>query len=568
MTDLKRLPGCGFLTATPHESQAPLLTPETVSADYYLMMPVLRGIVQNELDPAVDRLEEHGGETHRAHMDRLGKLGALGIEIPERFGGLELGPIAAACAMEALGTANSGSFLATYGAHTGIGTAPLLYFGTEEQKAKYLPGIAAGWSLAAYALTEPNSGSDALAAKTRAEHQPDGTWVLNGEKAFITNGGLADVFTVLAKADGKNTCFLVERGMPGFETGAEERKHGIRGSSTRGLSFQDVHLPPEALLGEVGKGHKIVLNTLNLGRFKIGAVCTGALKSSLRSAVEYAKQRTQFGRSVSEFGAIRRMIARTAVDLYACESMTYAVAGLLEDALSAKPQGDAAARAIHEYSVECALLKAFASDALYAAADREVQILGGNGVTEDYPAERRLRDSRTIRIFEGTNEVNRLAAIGTFLNRMVKGEIELPADEGNAAILGYGPEKYSAALLRFIMHTAKMFGAGIIEEQEVLMTIAGLMERLFALQCSVAREKSLAAGTPARRFAEVASGLLAHDLFQALILAANYIGGYAEFRHISQDTELRLDINCAIGPQLALEKKMAAVVITSGGYPL
>jgi alkylation response protein AidB-like acyl-CoA dehydrogenase len=575
MGDQKNIKGCAFLEFGCTDNG--LMTPERFPADVRSVREYALAFARGAIDPAADALESNESDRYRPLLRRLGELGYLGIGIPEEFGGIGADILAVTAVLEGLSRCESMSFVATYSVHTGIGTAPLLYFGTDAQRERYLPRLADGSCIASYALTEPGSGSDALAARTVAVQQPDGSWILNGEKAFITNAGLSDVFTVFAKVDGKPTCFIVERGTPGFTIGAEEHKLGLRGSSTCALGFVDAHLPPGALLGEVGQGHKIVLNTLNLGRFKVGVACLGQMKRSLDAAVAYAAERRQFGRSLDSFGAIRRMLAATAVDTWVGESMVYRLVGMLQQALSPEPRGDTAAAAIHEVAVECALVKTALAGMLSAAADREVQILGGNGLMEDYPAERCLRDARIMRIIEGTDEINKIAAVTEVVKRIKRGKIVLEGDAFPATELRTDAEAHIGSLVSRMREdlqgalTAAMtaFGAGLPEQQEIVLDLADMMGRLFAAESAFLRLRSLAADHPVRTFAEAATLLFlqqeraaAMAEFERVIVAAVAASPVT----ITRRSALLAPTD-ALGDTIGLQRLVADMVVTAHGYP-
>jgi alkylation response protein AidB-like acyl-CoA dehydrogenase len=480
-----------------------VFTRERLNDEQRMIGRTAEEFVDKEVLPVLDRLEQKDWALARTLGQRCGELGLLATDVPEAYGGLDLDKVSAVVVGEAIG--RSASFATTFGAQTGLAITPILCFGTEEQKQKYLQRLVSAEIIGAYALSESGSGSDALGARARATKQADGSFVLNGEKMWITNGGFADIFIVFAKVDEAFSAFIVERGFPGVSTGKEEHKLGILGSSTTPLILQDAKVPAASLLGEIGKGHKIAFNTLNYGRLKLGAMCSGGARLAIEEAARYAAQRKQFGKPIASFGAIKQKLGDMVSRQYAVEAMLFRTAGLVDAVLAGGHSPQQILAALEEFAIEASILKVASSEALDFILDENVQIHGGNGFVRDYPAERHYRDARVNRIFEGTNEINRLLIPGILARRAVKGGLPLipaakrlmdeilappsmdaggdgPLDAERRAVTAM--KKVALMILGTVMQT---YGEKMADEQEILMAAADVIMDTYGSESALLR---------------------------------------------------------------------------------
>ncbi len=503
-----------------------VFTPERLSDEHRLIGQTALEFVTKEVLPALPELEKKNWTLARTLITRAGDLGLLGTDVPESFGGVGLDKVASVVVGEAIGA--TASFATTFGAQTGLAIIPILCFGTEAQQQQYLPRIVSGEMIGAYCLSESSSGSDALSARARATRQPDGSWRLNGEKLWITNGGFADVFIVFAKIDGEAfSAFIVERAFKGVASGKEEHKMGLHGSSTTPLVLSDAEIPAGNLLGAPGKGHKIAFNVLNYGRFKLAAMCTGGAKACIAEAAVYASARRQFGQPIASFGAIRHKLAEMTSRTFAVESALYRTAGLIDAAIES---GAEAAAALEEFAIEASVLKVAASEMLDYVADENVQIHGGNGFVADYPAERHYRDARVNRIFEGTNEINRLLVPGMLAKRAMKSglptiaaakalrdELMAPAasvpDGGNALD---NARRTLASLKKVALMSfglaLEAYGDQLHQEQEALTLLSDLIADVFVGESALVRaEQAAAASSPMAALQADAACVFVHD---------------------------------------------------------
>lgn len=564
-----------------------VFTPEHLTDEHRMMGRTALEFVKNEVLPVLDRLEAKDWDLNRALVRRCGELGLLGTDAPEEYGGLALDKASSVVVAE--GIALSASFAVTFGAMTGLSIMPILMFGTEEQKRKYLPGLVSGEIVGAYALSESGSGSDALAARARARVEPDGSFVLDGEKMWISNCSFADLFIVFAKVDGEHfSAFIVERGFPGVSSGREEHKMGLHGSSTAPLLLQGVQVPKENLLGEIGKGHKVAFDVLNYGRFKLGAMTLGGAKAAIGEAARYAAARRQFGQPIASFGAIKHKIGEMVVRTYALESLLYRLAGLIDATVAATGHDAAALRsALDEYAVEASIAKVAGSEALDYVLDENVQVHGGNGYVRDYPAERHYRDARVNRIFEGTNEINRLLIPGMLMRRAVKGELalvpaarrlldeimtpappELPGD-GLLEAERRAVAAFKKVALLILGAAMQQYGQKVSEQQEVLTAAADIAIDTFAAESAVLRalqadaEKAPAAAAQAAAAAAYVSDAAARIEFAARTALAAMAEGDTLRTHLAA---LRRVLKVTPANTVALRRQLADAAVARGSY--
>jgi alkylation response protein AidB-like acyl-CoA dehydrogenase len=538
---LKKTNGGAFLIeeSTPED----VFTVEDLTEEHLAIARTADAFYAQEIEPNLEAIRHQEPGLAVRILKKSAELGLTGILVPEKYGGMELDLISSLVAAEHLG--RDGSYAGWHGAHTGIGTLPLLYFGTAPQKEKYLPKLAKAEMVAAYALTEPQAGSDALAARTRADLNPEGThYILNGQKMWITNGGAADIFTVFAKIGGeKFTAFLVERSFPGVSSGAEEKKMGIKGSSTTAVYFENVSIPVENVLGEIGRGHIIAFNILNIGRLKLGALAVAGARDILAISQKYAKERKAFGAPIANFGAIQHKLAEMAIRIYSAESVAWRVAGLIQNRLTGfswelKRAAQTVLEAVEEYAVECSIVKVYGSEVLDYVVDEGVQIHGGYGFHQDYAVERAYRDSRINRIFEGTNEINRLLITGMLLKRAARGQIALIASaeafmkEMKAGGTGAGETDEDVRLVGNAKRIAllalglayRKYESALEQQQEVLMALADIIIESFAMESSLLRARKLSAKGKTTSAADICVLFLRDAMARIEMTARNVLG--------------------------------------------
>ena len=558
----------------------PQFTPEENSEEALAIAEAARDFMNGEILPRDEAIDHLDLDLTRELLAKAGDLGILGMEVPEAYGGLDLDKKTALLVLEEM--AKQASFSTSYTAHTSIGTLPIVYFGNPEQKAKYLPRLASGEWCAAYALTEAGSGSDALGARATAVLQ-DGHWVLNGTKAWITNAGFADVFVIFAKINGSHlSAFIVEKTDPGISTGAEEKKLGIKGSSTRTVILENCRIPEDRLLGGKGKGARIALGILNVGRFKLGASSVGAGKHVLEYTLKYAGERTQFGKPLTAFGLIQQKLANMAVRIFVGESMSFRTIGYLDDALAmtsweSETGGADKMKAIDEYAMEASISKVWGSEAIFATADDAVQSFGGAGFSSEYPPEKIYRDCRINRIFEGTNEINRLLIAGTFLKRC-DGLDGLPLAASEAARLELPKEGLprtvalaKARALKVIALAQAERGPRILDNQEAAARISNLLLEIYAMESAVVRAMKMAAA--GHRWAGLAMDLAAvyaQEAWNRVQADARMLAA-----ELASDTVLDTLVSDLLAMQApapmalsTLRQGIAQVLVDQGRYPL
>ena len=587
-TTLPKTKGGGFLIEerTPHE----IFTPEDLTEEHRAIARTADEFWNKEVTPRLDEIDHGNHDAAVAVLRKSAELGLTAILTPERYGGMELDLTSAMVAAEHL--ARDGSYSSWHGAHSGIGTTPLLLFGTEEQKQKYLPRLSTAELIGAYCLSEPQAGSDALAVKTRADLSPDGKhYILNGQKMWITNGGKADLYTVFAKVGGeKFTAFLVERKFPGVQPGAEEKKMGIKGSSTTAIFLDNVPVPVENVLGEIGRGHIIAFNILNLGRLKLGPFCVGGAKNVLALSIKYAKERKAFGTTISQFGMIQSKLAEMAIRIFAAESVSYRVVGQIEALLegfswSMPNAPQVMMKAVEEFAAECSIVKVYGSEVLDYVVDEGVQIHGGYGFHQDYAVERAYRDSRINRIFEGTNEINRLLIPGIMLKRAAKGTLPLvgAAQGVLAEILGgrgsedsaEGPFVEETRLARNAKKVALLlmgvayqkYMAAIEQQQEILASIADVIMEAFAMESVALRSTKLAESGKGTQSADVCRVFARDAIGRVEITARAALAGCSEGDALRANLALlRRFTKYEPADTIALRRQIAGRLLEAGRY--
>lgn len=582
---MSQLPKGGSFLIQPTDPQS-VFTPEDFAEEHRMIEQTVTKFVADRILTRIEELESQKEGLIRELLEEAGELGLLGAEVPEQYNGFEMDKISSTVIAEGMGRA--GSFAMTHGGQVGIGSLPIVFFGNHEQKTKYLPGIVTGESVGAYALTEPGAGSDALSAKTKAVLSPDGKhYILNGAKQFITNAGMADIFIVYAKIDGdKFSAFIVEGGTEGLTTGLEEKKMGIKGSSTRTVYFEDVKVPVENLLFEIGRGHVVAFNILNMGRYKLAANSVGQAKFALELSAGYANERKQFGVPIAQFGMIKEKLAEMAIQIYAAESMVYRTGGLLEDIMhsldtSGPEGGRVAAKGIEEYALECSLNKVFATEVTSFAVDEGVQIHGGYGFISEYPIERLYRDARIFRIFEGTNEINRVLIPTLLVRKAGKGDLPLleAAKEIKTRLTSGMPARESVEdlvqaskdLFLFVMGLAwEKAGEKLLKQQEILARLADMVITAFAMECSWLRaQKAMGRESEAlaRRKMNMARAFIHSRLPRLGLLAGEVVAALCNGQEAKTlMADLSKLMQYAPDDVIALKQEIAASISEVGKY--
>jgi alkylation response protein AidB-like acyl-CoA dehydrogenase len=601
-TTLAPTPVTGGSFLLPEADPAAIFTPEDFTEEQRQIADTTAEFAANEILPAVAEIEAKNFDVSCSLLRKAGALGLMAVDVPEAYGGLAMDKVTSAIIADRMSVL--ASFSVAFSAHVGIGTLPLVWYGTEAQKQKYLPKLASGEWLSSYALSEATSGSDAMNMRARAVRVGD-HYVLNGEKMWITNAGFADLFTIFAKivdpadpdpSKTKMSAFLVERTAPGLSIGPEEHKLGIRGASTCPVILNDCRVPVENLLGEAGKGHHIAFNILNIGRFKLGAACVGGARHSLANAIGYARERRAFGKSIAEFGLIQQKISDSATRIYVGESMAYRTIGAIDAALAAIPEEQAhdsreIQKRIEEYAVECSILKVWGSEMLDTIVDHTLQIYAGYGYVEEYPAERAYRDSRINRIFEGTNEINRLIITGFLMKRAMSGQLPLLAaiknlmDELMSAPSFSGSEDSDDPLAREAQMLANakklaLFAAGsasqkymnaLAEQQEIMGALADIISEVYAFDSALVRARKLAGSrSPQAKLAAQMTQLYSASAFHTIESAARQvIAAVAEGDMLRTQLAIyRRLVKHEPADTVALSRSIAKAVIDQGRYPI
>ena len=565
---------------------ATVTTREGLSEEHRLIEQSAAEFMDGEVLPALERLEAKDWALNRALIEKSGALGLLGTNVPESYGGVDLDKVSTMLVSEQI--ARSASFAATFGAQANLTILPIYMFGTEAQKSRYLPRLVAGEMVGAYCLSESGSGSDALGAKARAMRQADGSYLLSGEKMWITNGGFADLYVVFAKVDGEHfTAFLVERAWPGVSAGKEEHKLGLHGSSTTPVILQEVKVPADAVLGEVGKGHKVAFNVLNFGRFKLGAMTLGGTRATLSEAARYAASRKQFGVAIATFGAIRHKLGEMAARAYALESLMYRTAGAIDARIAASGSSAAATlQALEEFAVEASIAKVYGSEVVDFVIDEALQIFGGNGFVADYPIERRYRDARVNRIFEGTNEINRLLIPGMLIKKAMKGDLPLIAaakalqaelvgppamheDDGPLAAERRAAIGFKKVVLQVAGVAMQRHGERLQDEQEVLSHLADIVIDAYAAESAVLRALAATARPGDASLHVAAATTVVHEASGRIELSArSALAALAEGDtarvHLAA---LRRLLKLAPANLVEVRRRLADATVAAGGYP-